>query len=547
MAKTFLKLVDINKSYPNGYVAIKNFNLNIQKGEFVTFLGPSGCGKTTTIKMIAGFEMPTSGKILINNVDIKDVSINKRPTATVFQDYALFPNLSVLENVSYGLKQMRKPLKGITNVERKKVEKAYKEAVKKAEGKIKKNEKTQRKILREIASLEKLYSKYPEVQVIRGMKYQQYISKLDSYLTQMEKKYGVVKIRKMSAINWLKRLFNKWNRTIFNSKRPVNYDTKGLNIYEKKIINLQKWFEYKKPLDKKIAKLWYQYNDLDQWNSHWSNYDDLVRENYEKKYTTRKLTKQEVKKIAMNMINLVGLKGKENLYPEDLSGGMKQRVALARALVVEPDIILLDEPLSALDAKVRVEMQNELKRMHNQLKLTFILVTHDQEEALSLSNKIVVMSKGKIEQVGTPKAIYDTPANEWVANFIGQANFFNGIYLGKSRVRLFDKAIVCRDSANLKQVKKNDEVRLMVRPEDVLLVRPQDGYIKTRITSVVYKGEMFEGKCFYKKTPIVFKTTKLVRVGDTVGIRFPEKVLHVLPIKEEYENEFYDINLGKDE
>ncbi|MDE6476901.1 MAG: ABC transporter ATP-binding protein [Mycoplasmoidaceae bacterium] len=119
-----------------------------------------------------------------------------------------------------------------------------------------------------------------------------------------------------------------------------------------------------------------------------------------------------MKKIAIDMIKLVGLSGNENEYPEDLSGGMKQRVALARALVVEPDIILLDEPLSALDAKVRIQMQNELKRIHNELKLTFILVTHDQEEALSLSNKIVVMSKGKIEQVGTPKSIYDTPANE---------------------------------------------------------------------------------------------------------------------------------------
>jgi spermidine/putrescine transport system ATP-binding protein len=137
-----------------------------------------------------------------------------------------------------------------------------------------------------------------------------------------------------------------------------------------------------------------------------------AEENFQKKYTSRKLTRQEIKNRADKIIELVGLEGNENKYPNELSGGMQQRVALARALVVEPDILLLDEPLSALDAKVRQQMQMELKRLHRELGITFILVTHDQEEALTLSSKVVVMSKGRVEQMDSPKKIYDTPRNE---------------------------------------------------------------------------------------------------------------------------------------
>jgi spermidine/putrescine transport system ATP-binding protein len=137
----------------------------------------------------------------------------------------------------------------------------------------------------------------------------------------------------------------------------------------------------------------------------------LQVDKFEKKYTTRKLTKTEINKTAMDAIKTVGLEGKEFKFPNELSGGMQQRVAVARAIVVEPEIILLDEPLSALDAKVRKEMQYELKRLHKELGLTFILVTHDQEEALSLSDKVVVMSRGKIRQIGTPMDVYEEPIN----------------------------------------------------------------------------------------------------------------------------------------
>lgn len=212
------------------------------------------------------------------------------------------------------------------------------------------------------------------------------------------------------------------------------------------------------------------------------------------------------------MIHLVGLKGFEDKYPEDLSGGMKQRVALARALVVEPDIILLDEPLSALDAKVRLQMQNELKRIHNELKLTFILVTHDQQEALSLSNKIVVMSKGVIEQVGSPKSIYDTPSSLWVAKFIGSANIFQGQYLGNKKVQLFDKTFVCRESSNLKQINKNDLVDVIVRPEDVIVVKPKNGVFCARVTTQHIKVKCLKLNVHTKRMYSFWRLLKILKL-----------------------------------
>jgi spermidine/putrescine transport system ATP-binding protein len=165
-------------------------------------------------------------------------------------------------------------------------------------------------------------------------------------------------------------------------------------------------------LDRKIDHIKNKYNELDLKSSHYQNYPVMVRDTFERHNLSRKLTKDEIRRKAKTIIELVGLNESEKKYPSELSGGMQQRVALARALVVEPQIVLLDEPLSALDAKVRQQMQMELKRIHHELGLTFILVTHDQEEALTLSNKIVVMSKGRVEQIDSPKRIYDNPRND---------------------------------------------------------------------------------------------------------------------------------------
>ena len=236
-----IELKHIKKCYTKDVPVIYDFNLTINEGEFVTFLGPSGCGKTTILRMLAGFETPTSGEILFNGKDISELPPNERKFNTVFQKYALFPHLNIYDNISFGLKE-------------------------------------------------------------------------------------------------------------------------------------------------------------------------------------KKVPKNEIKKKVKRVLEIVDLEGFEKRKIDSLSGGQQQRIAIARAIVNEPRILLLDEPLSALDYKMRQEMQIELKNMHKELGITFIFVTHDQEEALMMSDKIVVMSKGQIQQVGTPEEIYNKPQNAFVADFIGESN-----------------------------------------------------------------------------------------------------------------------------
>lgn len=262
MAEHIIELQNVTKYFDDELV-IENLSFYVNKGEFITFLGPSGCGKTTTLRMIAGFDLPTSGKILLNGKDISLLPPNKRPINTVFQRYALFPHLNVFENIAFGLK--------------------------------------------------------------------------------------------------CKRVKNTYR----------NDDGK----------------EYTK---------------------------------------TEKLSKKEIKQKVEKALALVDLEGFEKRSISTLSGGQQQRVAIARAVVNEPEILLLDEPLGALDLKMRKEMQIELKEIHRRLGITFIYVTHDQEEALTMSDTIVVMADGGVQQIGTPIKIYDEPANTFVADFIGESNIFTG-------------------------------------------------------------------------------------------------------------------------
>ena len=181
-------------------------------------------------------------------------------------------------------------------------------------------------------------------------------------------------------------------------------------------------------------------------------------------------------------MELVDLEGFENRSVSTLSGGQQQRVAIARAVVNEPQILLLDEPLGALDLKMRKEMQLELKAMHRELGITFIYVTHDQEEALTMSDKIVVMSEGKMQQIGTPEDIYNEPINAFVADFIGESNIFNGIVTGKLKARFCGGEFVCVDD-----MKEGTHITAVVRPEDVQIVAPENGTIRGTVTSVIFK------------------------------------------------------------
>ena len=304
--KKLIEFRNIVKNF-DGQIVLKGVNLDIYENEFVTLLGPSGCGKTTLLRILGGFLEADEGNVIFDGEDISHIPPYKRELNTVFQKYALFPHLSVYENIAFGLK-----------------------------------------------------------------------------------------IKKMS----------------------------------------------KDVIDQKVMK----------------------------------------------MLKLIGLEGYENKNTTLLSGGQQQRVAIARALVNEPKVLLLDEPLAALDLKLRKEMQYELKRIQQEVGITFIFVTHDQEEALTMSDKIVVMKNGEIQQVGTPEEIYNEPANRYVANFIGESNIIPGIMLEDYKVRFDDITFDCVDFG----YKENEEVDIVIRPEDIDIVDVKDGKMTGEVLSILFKGVHYE-------------------------------------------------------
>lgn len=340
--ENIIELRHISRTFDDGFRVVEDLNIVIQRGEFVTFLGPSGCGKTTTLRMIAGFDKPTEGEILLNGKDIRDLPPNKRPINTVFQRYALFPHLNVFDNIAFGLK-----------------------------------------------------------------------------LKKLSKAYIIKKVKK-----------------------------------------------------------------------------------------------------ALEMVDLEGF---EDRKIQTLSGGQQQRIAIARAIVNEPEILLLDEPLGALDLKMRKEMQLELKSMHEKLGITFIYVTHDQEEALTMSDKIVVMSEGKIQQAGTPEDIYNEPKNAFVADFIGESNIFNGIMTGKFKVRFCGAEFECVDD-----VEHGTMIDAVVRPEDVVITTPDKGIIKGIVTSVVFKGVHYEITVLSGKNEIVVQSTKKAELNKEVGLYIEPEGIHIM-------------------
>ena len=343
MADNIIELRHISKVYSdNGFKAVDDFNLEVKRGEFVTFLGPSGCGKTTTLRMIAGFEMPTSGEILLNGEDISQLPANKRPINTVFQRYALFPHMNIYDNIAFGLK-------------------------------------------------------------------------------------------------------------------------------------------------------------------------------------LKKLPKEEIRKKVKRVLDMVDLEGFENRKISTLSGGQQQRIAIARALVNEPEILMLDEPLGALDLKMRQEMQIELKHMHDELGITFIYVTHDQEEALTMSDKIVVLSEGRIQQIGTPEDIYNEPQNAFVADFIGESNIFKGIMTGHMKVRFCGGEFIGMDD-----VPEGTLVDVVVRPEDVIITKPEDGVVEGEVVSVIFKGMHYEVTVESGKYEMVIRTTKCYSVGERIGMKLEPDGIHIM-------------------
>lgn len=341
--QNLIELRHIKKCYDGNTIVTEDFNLEIKKGEFVTFLGPSGCGKTTILRMIGGFELPTSGEILLNGEDISVLPPNKRPINTVFQKYALFPHLNVYDNVAFGLK-------------------------------------------------------------------------------------------------------------------------------------------------------------------------------------LKKIPKREQDEKVRHALEIVDLEGFEKRSIQTLSGGQQQRIAIARAIVNEPELLLLDEPLSALDYKMRKEMQLELKNMHKKLGITFIFVTHDQEEALTMSDKIVVMADGEIQQVGTPEEIYNEPSNLFVADFIGESNIFKGRMMDKRKASFCGAVFDCVDDYEVGTI-----VDAVIRPEDIEITTSGRGQIQGKILSSDFKGTFYIVLVRSGKNEIEIHSLKNYQPDTVVELYIAPDLIHLIP------------------
>ena len=356
----FLDLVDVQKRFGDVY-AVSSFNLSTERGEFVSFLGPSGCGKTTTLRMIAGFEQPTAGTITIDGQDVTHIPPNRRNVGMVFQSYALFPNMTVADNVGFGLKVRKRP-------------------------------------------------------------------------------------------------------------------------------------------------------------------------------------SDEIRKRVAELLEIVNLPDKGGRYPYQLSGGQQQRVALARALAFEPQVLLLDEPLSALDAKIRVALRAEIRQIQRRLGITTVYVTHDQEEALSLSDRVVVMSEGRMEQVGTPFEIYNFPATAFVASFVGTLNVLPGVVVNAQTGDMTLAGQPIRLHSKFEGI-AGREVKVALRPEMVSL-GPTEGenHLTGKVTDVSFLGSIVRIRVGLAGTngsdgPTVVldefnePTLKLPNIGETAVVSFPQDGPLVLDAK----------------
>ena len=248
-----------------------------------------------------------------------------------------------------------------------------------------------------------------------------------------------------------------------------------------------------------------------------------------------KLPKEEITERVNHMLEVVSLKGYGHRNINSLSGGQQQRVAIARALVNQPKVLLLDEPLGALDLRLRKDMQIELKRIQQAMGITFVYVTHDQEEALSMSDTVVVMDKGRIQQIGKPEDIYNEPKNAFVADFIGESNILDGVMLSDYKVKFFGRTFTCVDAG----FEPNEPVDVVIRPEDIDIVEPDAGHLVGTVTSVTFKGLNYDIIVEFKGFKWLIQTTDFHAEGSTIGIRLNPEDIHIMH-KSEYSGMFGD-------
>lgn len=475
-----ITLTNVTKRWGKFY-AVDHLNLVMEDNSFITLLGPSGCGKTTTLRMIAGLETPTSGQIKIGDRVVFDseaginVPANKRKVGFLFQNYALWPNMTVYQNIAFGLSNKKEEMP-VVDFEVKAL-------------------RSQIAALRDGKEIKKLVE---ECRDKRG--------KLD-----MDKVYL--------------KLIDNFIISIYTAKTLFGY--KIHEAADPQAAAQKKAQELQGRLDGILASYKEKGQEL--------NENSEVLSGGKVQLQERKLTKEEIDLSVRRVSRIVKIGMFMDRYPAELSGGQQQRVAIARALANEPRVLLLDEPLAALDLKLRKDMQEELKAIQQKMGITFLFVTHDQEEALSMSDTVVVIDKGKIQQIGTPTDIYNEPKNAFVADFIGESNILDGIMREDCVVEIFGIKFKCVDRG----FALNEAVDVVIRPEDIDPVAPEKGTLCGTVTSVTFKGVHYEIIIDVKGFKWMIQTTDYCEVGSTVGLLIDPNDIHVMK-KSEYSGMFGD-------
>jgi len=593
MAKKIIELRGVSKSFDDKEV-VKNINLYINENEFVTLLGPSGCGKTTILRMIGGFETPTSGDIILNGEVVNNLPPYQRPINTVFQRYALFPHLNVYDNIAFGLRNFNRVIEEVKSMVRLRYEKERRELQAKlnrnyiaeekraelkeqlAEIREKIEAKHEKKLAKLEEEIDEAYTKDERKQIKK---------KIDDIYKLIEKEYNQIKKELYSSIekNTLTKEEKKQIRARLKEiRREINEEIKieKEKLIDQKLAEIEERYQSRfEKLHKKIVEL---ENREDEINEAQEQLDEIYAKieqeadspktkqrllaKYQKeirrlrniidevelkqahkelKEMTRRyndeikcaksltLSKHHIEEAVRDALKLVNLEGFEKRRIQSLSGGEQQRVAIARAIVNKPKILLLDEPLAALDLKLRQNMQYELKEMQRKLGITFIFVTHDQEEALTMSDTVVVMNHGVIQQIGTPEDIYNEPKNRFVAKFIGESNIFNGTYLGDRKVEFLGATFDCVDE----NFEVGEKVDVVVRPEDFDVVPLERAKVVGTVDSIVFKGVHFEICVIINGMEIVIHQYENRKIGEQIGLDIDPYEIHLMKVEEEPQNE----------